>query len=161
VTEYKLAISMVPPALWGRNLRSLLSHAEWNRLRKAIFAASPNCETCGTEVLGAARHAHEEWRYVRRRTSGTASLVAIKTMCRTCHFVEHQGFVNVMVAQGKFSPDIYETLTKHFCAVNGCQPADYRRHKAEAEARFDELLIVRSWKIDFSEANRLIRRAAE
>ena len=88
-------------------------------------------------------------------------LLDIRTMCRTRHFVQHHGFVNVMVAQGKFSPDIYAMLEKHFCAVNGCQPADYSRHKAEAEARFEELLIVRSWKIEFGSYSDLIHRVAK
>jgi hypothetical protein len=162
MAEFKLSIAMVPPQLWGENLRKYLSRTEWNKIRESIFTISPNCTICEAEVVGAARHAHEEWVYeIRRRPrTGKATLVGVRTICRTCHFVEHPGFVNAMIAKGQFTADIRKTLRKHFCSVNGCKPADCRRHEDEADARFLEFLRIKCWRIDFGPYAGLVEAAS-
>jgi hypothetical protein len=159
MADFKLAISMVPQALWRENLRKHLTRGEWNGLRTKQFERIPKCEYCGSSPEGAARHAHEEWDYSMK--AGTARLVGLRTICRMCHFVEHRGLVNVMVAKGRFTPDIFDQIERHFCAVNGCGPQDYHRHCKQAERRFSRLTQVESWNVDFGLYSDLIERRRE
>jgi hypothetical protein len=147
MTDYKLSISMVPAPLWGENLRKYLTRGEWNVLRANQFAKVPNCECCGSSPLGAERHAHEEWVY--NGDAGVARLVGLRTTCRMCHFAEHPGFVNVMVANGRFTPAIRDEIERHFCRVNGCKPRDYRRHGKQAQRKYEKLMRVAAWTIEF------------
>jgi len=151
MTEYKLAISMVPPLLWGQNLRNRLPRSRWNKLRKEVFAAQPNCSICGAVVDGADRHAHEEWQYEigRGRKIGTAVLVRIRTICRLCHFVEHPGLANILIAQGHVPQDFRETIERHFCSINACSREAFHRHLVDADALFKKRIAVGQWKIDF------------
>ena len=154
MSGYKLSISMVPQALWGENLRKHLTHGSWNKLRVSQFEREPNCEFCGSSPTGAARHAHEEWDYAT--TPSTAYLVKLRTICQMCHFVEHPGFVSVMVAQGKFKPARLDDIKRHFCIVNSCKEADYRKHVEEARSKYEELARVTDWKIDFGRYSELV-----
>jgi hypothetical protein len=147
MADFKLSISMVPAALWGQNLRKHLTQGEWNKLRAVQFEHFPKCEFCDSSPVGAARQAHEEWVYdVKART---ARLVGLRTTCRMCHFVEHRGFVSAMVATGRFTPAIFDEIERHFCAVNGCDRLDYRRHREQARRKYDRLMGVRAWTVDF------------
>jgi hypothetical protein len=147
MTNFKLSISMVPALLWGENLRKHLTRRRWNKLRAVQFAEAPNCEYCGSSPVGSARHAHEQWVYDTK--AGVARLVGLRTICRMCHFVEHPGLVNVMVGKSLFTPAIFGRIERHFCRVNGCKPQDYRRHYKEAQRRYEELIGVAAWTIDF------------
>jgi hypothetical protein len=152
----RLAISMVPAALWGKNLRKYLTRAEWDKLRAIQFEQAPNCEFCGSAANGATRQAHEEWVYDAK--AGVACLVGLRTICRMCHFVEHRGLVNVMVAKGRFTPEIYGEIERHFCAVNACGPQEYRRHYKQAQQRYNRLMRVAAWTVDFGTYAHLIGR---
>jgi hypothetical protein len=147
MADYKLSISMVPAPLWGENLRKRLTRGGWNALRADQFARVPNCESCGSSPLGAERHAHEEWVYNAK--AGVARLVGLRTTCRMCHFAEHPGFVNVMVANGRFTPAILREIERHCCRVNGCKPQDYRRHQEQAQRKYEKLMKVAAWSINF------------
>lgn len=147
MSKYKLSISMVPKALWRENLRKHLTRANWNKLRMIQFEREPNCELCGSSPVGAARQAHEEWSYDAR--AAVARLVGLRTTCRMCHFVEHPGFVNAMVAEAKFTPAILDEIERHFCAVNDCDETDYRQHCEQAQRSYDDLTRVTAWTIDF------------
>lgn len=152
----KLAISMVPPALWGLNLKKLLPQGEWNRIRRAAFAEDPSCAGCGAVPSGADRHGHEEWRYARRGRTATARLLGVRTTCRKCHLVQHPGFVAVMTAKGVFPASTSAALERHYCAVNECTPAGYRRELAAAEEALVELMDVRRWRLDFGPYRKLV-----
>ncbi|WP_316174381.1 hypothetical protein [Bradyrhizobium sp. SZCCHNRI1073] len=147
MADFKLSISMVPAPLWGRTLRKYLTRGQWNKLRAAQFARRPNCEYCESSPVGAERHAHEEWVYDVK--AGIARLVRLRTICRMCHFVAHPGLVNVMVGNGQFTPAILSEIERHFCRVNGCKPQAYRRHYKHAQRRYEELMRVAAWTVDF------------
>jgi hypothetical protein len=147
MANYKVGISMVPPLLWGANLRKRLTRGRWNKLRVVQFEQVPNCQYCGSSPVGSERHAHEDWVYnIKTRV---ALLVGLRTICRMCHFVEHPGFVNVMVGTGVFTPAIFDAIERHFCKVNGCKPQDFRRHSKLSQRRYEELISVSVWTIDF------------
>jgi hypothetical protein len=156
MSEYKLSISMVPQALWGENLRKHLTRNSWNKLRAAQLEKAPNCELCGSSPVGAARHAHEQWVYDMK--AAVARLVGLRTICRMCHFVEHPGFVSAMVANGQFTPAILDEIERHFCAVNDCDAKDYRRHRKQARRRYEQLIRVAVWTIDFGPYADLMER---
>lgn len=155
MADFKLSISMVPAALWGENLRRHLTQGEWNRLRAVQFGQAPTCEFCHSAPVGAARHAHEEWVYDAK--AATARLTRLRTTCRMCHFVEHRGFVKAMVASGRFTPAIFDEIERHFCAVNRCDPQAYVRHCAQAKRRYEKLMQVPAWTVDFGPYAHLTR----
>ena len=155
MADYKLSISMVPGLLWGENLRNHLTQGQWNRLRAVQFERAPKCEFCNSAPVGAERHAHEEWVYDARM--GIARLLGLRTTCRMCHFVEHPGFIKVMVANGRFTPAMFDEIERHFCAVNGCDAKAYRRHCAQAQRRYDKLMQVPAWTVDFGPFAHLTR----
>lgn len=165
MSHRKLAISLVPPALWGINLKKILSRGDWDRIRFAAFAEEPAC-ACGAVPSGPDRHGHEEWRYRRRGATATALLLGVRTACRKCHLAKHPGFVAVMTARGVFPRSLQGELERHYCAVNGCTPADHAKDLAAAEARLVDLMAVRKWRVDFGPCRRLVasrlpgRRAA-
>jgi hypothetical protein len=147
MSEYKLSISMVPRALWGENLRKHLTRGNWNKLRAIQFARAPNCEFCGSNPIGAARHVHEEWVY--DMDASMAHLVGLRTICRMCHFAQHPGFVRAMVAKGQFTPAIFDKIRRHFCNVNRCKQKDYRRHCEQAQFKYGDQARVAVWTINF------------
>jgi len=155
-TTYKLSISMVPAALWGENLRELVSRRKWERFRATQFERSPDCELCGSAATGSARHAHEMWVYDPK--AGVARLVGLQTICRMCHFVMHPGFVECAVDEGQLSADIFDEMERHFCSVNKCKPEHYLRHQQQAERRYSKLAKVKSWTIDFGPYADLVAR---
>ena len=152
---------MVPAALWRKNLRHYLTRTAWNKLRMTHnqFEKQPNCEPCGSTPIGHARQAHEEWSYDIQ--TATSRLAGVRTICQMCHFVEHFGFVNVMVAKGQFTPDIFKEIERHFCRVNRCKPIDFRRHRREAQRRYVELERVAAWSVDFGPYAHLVPLAAD
>lgn len=55
MANYKVGISMVPPLLWGANLRKRLTRGRWNKLRVVQFEQVPNCQYCGSSPVGSER----------------------------------------------------------------------------------------------------------
>lgn len=85
-----LTLDLVPSTTWYDNLRSRLRPSEWDRLRKATYAAAGHrCEVCG----GKGRHhpveCHERWEY--DDDAHVQRLVGLIALCPACHEVKHFG----------------------------------------------------------------------
>ena len=85
-----LTLDLVPSSTWYDNLRSRIKPAEWDRLRKATYAAAGHrCEVCGGKGHKWPVEAHEIWDYDEvTRVQRLAGLVAL---CPSCHEVKHFG----------------------------------------------------------------------
>jgi hypothetical protein len=127
----RLTIELVPATSWGANLRDVLPAAEWDRLRRQVYAASGHrCAICRA---GGRLHCHELWDY--DDTRHIQALRGLVALCTLCHHVKHIGHAHLLAEQGKLD---YEQVVAHFLRVNGCDRATFERHRAAAFAQFSE-----------------------
>lgn len=85
-----LTIELVPGNRWGTNLRTILSKAEWDKLRKVCYATAQNqCEICGGKGIRHPVEAHEVWHWDDVKI--TQRLVRLIALCPSCHDVKHIG----------------------------------------------------------------------
>lgn len=86
----RLTVELVPSAMWGQNLRSLLPVEQWNALRKAAYRrALYRCEICGERGPAHPVECHERWEYHDARR--VQRLVGLQALCPGCHAVKHIG----------------------------------------------------------------------
>lgn len=83
---------MLPSSTWEANLRTALSQAEWDRLRRFCYQAAGNtCIACGSRGEPHVE-AHEAWAF--DETTGVQRLVGLRCFCPTCHKAKHLGYAN-------------------------------------------------------------------
>ena len=105
----KLTIELVPKTIWYSNLRSELSKAEWDRLRKIAYRkADYHCEICGGQGPKWPVECHEIWEYDDQNSVQT--LKGLTAICPDCHRVKHIGRAQIM---GE-----YDLALKHLMKVN-------------------------------------------
>jgi len=108
----KLTPELVPQTAWCKNLRSALSKAEWDKLRKSVYEkAGHKCEICGGVGKKHPVECHEVWEYLEISGDGIQKLVKTEAICPACHEVKHIGLAEV---RGNYARAI-----KHMCKVNG------------------------------------------
>lgn len=139
-----LTLDLVPSSSWYDNLRSRLKPAEWDRLRKATYAAAGHrCEVCGGKGRRHPVEAHEIWEYDdANRVQRLGGLVAL---CPDCHGVKHFGRSQ---AVGKGAQAL-----AHLMRVNGWsadQAWDHIRQAFETWQRRSEV----EWTLDLSWVDR-------
>jgi hypothetical protein len=111
----RLTVELVPSTCWWSNVRSRLSPAVWERLRRATAdAAAHCCEICGGRGRRHPVECHEVWddddtRRVQR-------LVRLIALCPACHEVKHLGLADKRGRQG--------AALAHLARVNGWTAAD-------------------------------------
>jgi len=144
----ELHIELVPRTAWGVNLRSALSKAGWDKLRKATYRkAGYVCEICGGKGPRHPVECHEIWEYEdikgRRGDQGVPiqRLVGLVALCPACHEVKHFGRATVT---GK-----RDRAFRHLMRVNGWDPGQARRHVREAKDLWDARSYWR-WELDLS-----------
>jgi hypothetical protein len=121
----KLTMELVPKTAWGGNLRQVLSSAQWDTIRKAVFGRDNHrCLYCQRSTN---LHCHEVWHYNDETHEQT--LQELETVCSMCHHIKHFGYAEVLFRQ--------KTLDKaqvilHFCRVNQCCIDEFYRHRQES-----------------------------
>ena len=84
-----LFVDLVPKTAWFTNVRSQVSRADWDLLRKHIYArAGHRCEVCGATGR---LEAHERWDYFRN----VQTLKRLIALCPACHEATHFGLAEV------------------------------------------------------------------
>lgn len=106
----KLTIELVPRTCWYSNVRSNVTTAEWDRLRKDSYAkAGHKCEVCGdTGKNQGYRHnveCHEIWQYDDVNKKQT--LVGMISLCPRCHEVKHIGLAQI---KGRFAEALEQLM---------------------------------------------------
>ncbi len=135
----KLNFELVPDSCWHSNLRSLLSPAQWNLVRREAYArASGKCAICGAP--SARLEAHERWEY--DEDAHVQKLADVIAICRRCHEVIHIGRTQLKGNKRE--------AEAHFMKVNNCTYAEYRKALGEANEAHRRRNKVAEWKLDLS-----------
>lgn len=135
----KLNFELVPDSCWYSNLRSILSPAQWDVVRKDAYArANGRCMICGAKTVRL--EAHERWTYDEE--NAVQKLSDVVAVCRACHEVIHIGRTQLMGRERE--------AEEHFMKVNGASYADYRKALGEANADHARRNRIPEWKLDLS-----------
>lgn len=135
-----LSIELVPRTCWFANVRSEVSGADWERLKRATFkSAGYRCEVCGGRGEKWPVECHEIWDYDDEL--GLQTLRGLIALCPACHEVKHIGRAE-MHGRGEAARD-------HLARVNG-----WSTEEAEGyiEERFGLWYIrsERDWELEVS-----------
>lgn len=142
----KLTFELVPDGCWYSNLRSALSAAQWDIVRKDAYArADGRCMICGAPSRRL--EAHERWSYDEMR--GIQKLEDVIAVCPACHAVIHIGRTQLKGDE--------RAACEHFMKVNGASYAEYRRELGRANEEHARRNRVSEWALDLSWLNRFIK----
>jgi len=134
----KLTIELVPSTSWFSNLRSLLSAAEWDKIRKGCYKhADYKCEICGGVGPAHPVECHETWEYDEK--TSIQKLIGLVSLCPSCHEVKHIGLAGV---KGRHAEAV-----AHFCKVNGCSAPEAEKYIQEAFAIWNKR-SEQEWDLD-------------
>ena len=135
----KLNFELVPDSCWYSNLRSILSPAQWDVVRKEAYSrAGVKCMICGKPTTRL--EAHEQWEY--DEANCIQKLKTVVAVCKSCHEVIHIGRTQLLGKE--------EQACAHFMKVNGCTYAEYRKALGEANEAHRRRNKVPEWKLDLS-----------
>lgn len=141
----KLNIELVPDSCWYSNLRSILSPAQWDAVRREAYSrAGGKCMICG--AVSKRLEAHEQWEYDEK--NAVQKLKNVVAVCRSCHEVIHIGRTQ-LTGRGREAED-------HFMKVNNCSYAEYRKALGQANADHRRRNLVPEWKLDLSYLKKFI-----
>lgn len=135
-----LTIELVPQTCWFSNVRSNVSTADWNKLKKISARQAGNkCEICNGQGDKWPVECHEIWHYDDEKK--IQSLNGLISLCPSCHEVKHMGFAN-MQNRGHIAQD-------HLAKINGWSQEKTSQY---VQKQFD-VWLERSkyeWKLDIS-----------
>jgi len=130
---------MLPSSSWEANLRTVLTQAEWDRLRKFCYqSAGHTCIACGSRGEPHVE-AHEAWRV--DEATNTQYLTGLLCLCPTCHKAKHLGYANRL----GLLPQVLARLQW----LNDWSRETLSRELAAVEQRQKEL-SARKWRLDLS-----------
>jgi hypothetical protein len=140
VNPAKLEIELIPASAWGENLRSALPRAEWDRLRKQVYADAGNrCEICAGRGRRHPVECHEVWEFDER--AGVQRLVRMIALCPRCHEAKHFGLAALRGRE--------QAAREQLRKVNGWTPAELAEHISES-FRVWESRSRCEWTLDLS-----------
>lgn len=133
----KLCFELVPDSCWYSNLRSILSPAQWDVVRKDAYArADGKCMICGAPCRRL--EAHERWEYDEE--NAVQKLKDVVAVCVKCHEVIHIGRTTLMGRERE--------AEEHFMKVNSCSYAEYRSALGKANEDHRRRNRIPEWKLD-------------
>lgn len=137
----KLAVELVPQPLWELNLRSELRPKDWDKVRKATYAAAGHkCELCGGVGRKHPVECHEIWAYDDANLVQT--LKGLIALCPSCHEVKHFGLAVHMGNEAR--------ARRHLGKVNGWTPAQVESHLQSAFHTWRERSKKNGWGFDIT-----------
>ena len=137
--KYKLDFELVPDPCWYSNLRSILSKAQWDVVRRDAYSrAQGRCMICARPATRL--EAHEKWSYDEENK--VQKLEDVIAVSHACHSVIHIGRTQLIGQE--------DVAIKHFMRVNKCSYADYIKALGEANAVHQRRNKVDEWKLDLS-----------
>jgi hypothetical protein len=140
----KLVPDLIPRTSFFKNLRSMLTATEWDRIRRASYErAGHKCEVCGSSQ--GLLHSHEVWDY--DENTGIQKLVGLAALCPSCHEVKHVGLAQV---QGRL-----EQAIGHMMRVNKIGALQARGIVAEAFRIWTRRSRMK-WTLDVSALKTLV-----
>lgn len=143
--QYKLNFEMVPDSCWYSNLRSILTPAQWDVVRKEAYArAGGKCMICDAPTFRL--EAHEKWSYDEK--AQIQKLENVVAVCKSCHEVIHIGRTTLTGREREAS--------EHFMKVNGCSYSEYRKALGEATEEHRRHNLIPEWKLDLTYLKKFI-----
>lgn len=142
--KYALPILLLPDAVLGKNLPSVLPPSRWWGVRIATYdRAHYRCSACGAKER---LYCHEVWAISKR----VIRLMKIVALCGRCHAATH--LYPDTPAKG------FDERMRHWCKVNRCSRRTFRsyysRKRAEYLKRKDQ-----PYRIDYGRFTRLVRKS--
>lgn len=136
----KLTIELVPSTCWFSNVRSEVSAADWDRIRKRVYAeANYLCEVCGGKGPKHPVEAHEVWDYNDK--TKVQKLLRMVALCPSCHEVKHIGF-----AQQR---GFLDRALQHLGKVNGWTLSEALTYTNKAFSTWNKR-SQHNWTLDIS-----------
>lgn len=113
--RHPLTVELVPSTCWCTNVRSHLSKAVWDRLRRQVAAeAGHRCEICGGRGRRWPVECHEAWSYDDECEDPAVG--AAGCPLPACHQVKHAGLA---ATQGRL-----DWVVRHLAPVSGWSRED-------------------------------------
>jgi hypothetical protein len=138
--KISLTIELVPETAWYSNVRSNVSHAQWDIIRKRVYSFAHHiCEICGGVGSTWPVECHEVWIYDDKKH--TQTLDKMIALCPACHEVKHIGLAQV---RGR-----YEEAVKHLAKVNGISIIKAENLVGDAFSLWKKR-SQHEWKLDIS-----------
>lgn len=138
--DLKLTIELVPSSSWYDNVRSKVSPAEWDIIRKKCYRmANYRCEICGGVGPTHPVECHELWEY--DDINHTQTLIKLVSLCPSCHQVKHIGLSTKL---GKLDDCI-----GHLRAINGSTATEVKKYINQAMRVWEERSCY-DWEVDIS-----------
>ena len=136
----RLSIELVPETCWMSNVRSCVTSADWDTLRRECYkSANHTCEICGGRGTDHPVECHEVWSYsMKTKTQKLERLIAL---CPTCHEVKHIGLAEM---NGR-----HQIALAHLIIVNGWGMAELKAHYEESFTEWKARSQFQ-WKLDLS-----------
>lgn len=95
----KLTIELVPSTSWYSNVRSNVTKAEWDIIRKKSYKnAKYKCEICGGKGNKHPVECHETWDY--NESTNVQTLTDLISLCPKCHKTKHVGLSQIRGEEG-------------------------------------------------------------
>lgn len=140
----KLTIELVPSTAWYSNVRSNVSQAEWDVLRKECYKKAGHvCEICSGRGPKHPVECHEIWEY--DDDACTQTLGGLIALCPSCHSTKHFGFARV---SGK-----EKEAKLHLMKVNGLTEEQADKYIEEVFMIWEERSKY-DWTLDISFLNK-------
>lgn len=136
----KLTIELVPSTAWYSNVRSNVTAAEWDVLRKECYRKAGHvCEICSGRGPKHPVECHEIWKY--DDDACTQTLEGLIALCPDCHEVKHIGLAGIKGRQTE--------AIAHLAEVNGIT---LEEAKLYVEASFEtwSKRSQKDWKLDIT-----------
>lgn len=138
-----LRIELVPSTCWYKSLREQMPRAQWDKLRKKVYADQNN--VCAICAAADRLNCHEVWEYDDARR--IQRLLGFQAVCSLCHHVTHFGKATLLVKDGRLD---LNALTEHFMRVNGVDREVFEAHRTAAFRVWRERSLY-PWKTDLGE----------
>jgi hypothetical protein len=146
----KLTVEIIPTSLHGKNPRTVMGKATWERCRERVCEDAGNrCEICG----GVGKHhkveVHERYVYDEAVRPPCQRIVGLIALCPDCHAVKHLARTR-LVARQQRDPSIYESALRHLASVNQWNADRVKDYLAEVQNEFRRREALGVWTQDFS-----------
>lgn len=136
----RLTIELVPENCWMSNVRSCVSAADWDVLRRECYAqAGHRCEICDGRGPEHPVECHEVWSYTLK--TKTQKLERLIALCPNCHEVKHIGLAEMNGRQ--------KIALAHLIIVNDWSMDELKAHYDESFKEWQKRNEI-EWKLDIS-----------
>src|ERR1700739_2271001 len=116
--EPRLTVEIIPTSLHGKNPRTAMGRAMWERQRRqACEVAGNRCEICGGIGKRHPVEIHERYEYDEPSRPPCQKVVGLLPVSPACHAAKHLARTR-RVARQQSDPSIYEHALRHLARVN-------------------------------------------